>query len=147
MTDPMAAPPAPPPAPATSMQMPSFLAGLGRAELFMAAGAALIVLVDLLFVVFGPYGFSSVAWAAAALTLILIFLGGRMLSFSAATNRSLLLMLGAFAVLIGIREVLTDLQFLGGVNVAPTYYLGMVGFYAGTAIMAFGAWQLWMRKA
>lgn len=128
------------------MKMPGFLASLGRAELFMAAGAALIVLVDLLFVVFGPYGFSNVAWAAAALTLILIFLGGRMFSFSAATTRSLLLMLGAFAVLIGIRELLSDLQFLNGANVAATYYLGMVGFYAGTAIMAFGAWLLWGRK-
>ncbi|MEP7158129.1 MAG: hypothetical protein ABI797_01760 [Chloroflexota bacterium] len=149
MTDPYATPPAPPaaPAPATQMKMPGFLASLGRAELFMAAGAALIVAVDLLFVVFGPYGFSNVAWAGAVLALMIIFLSGRMLSFSAATHRSLLLMLGAFAVLIGIRELLSDLQFLSGASVAVTYYLGAIGFYVGTAIMAFGAWQLWGRKA
>jgi hypothetical protein len=151
MTDPQAAPPASPPAsppaPASNMQMPGFVASLGRAELFMAAGAALIVLTDLLFVVFGPYGFSSAAWAGAALTLILIFLSSRMLSFSATTHRSLLLLLGVFAVFVGIREALSDLQFLGGVNVAATFYLGMLGFYVGTVLMAFGAWQLWMRKA
>jgi hypothetical protein len=139
-------PPAAPP-PSTSMQMPGFLASLGRAELLMAAGAALIVLTDLVFVVFGPYGFSNVAWAGAALTLILIFMSGRMLSFSAATQRSLLVMLGVFAVFIGIRELLSDLQFLSGANVAVTYYLGFLGYYAGTAIMAFGAWLLWGRKA
>jgi hypothetical protein len=129
------------------MQLPGVLASLGRAELFMAAGAALIVLVDLLFVVFGPYGFSPIAWGGAVLTLILIFMGGRMLSFSAATQRSLLLMLGALALVVGIRDVLDDLQFLSGANVASTYFLGMVGYYVGVALMVFGAWQLWSRKA
>ena len=145
MTDPQAAPPAAP-APGASMQMPGFLASMGRAELLMAAGAALIILTDLLFVVFGPYGFSSVAWAGAALTLILLFLNGRMMAFSAATLRGLLLMLGAFAAFIGVREVLSDLQFLNGANVAATYFLGMLGFYAGTVLMVFGAWMLWGRK-
>ena len=151
MTDPQAAPPAAPapaPAPVTQMQMPGFLARLGRAELFMAAGAALIVAVDVLFVIFGPYGFSPIAWAAAVLTLLLIFMGGRMLSFSAATHRSLLLLLGALAAVTFIHEVLDDLAFLSSPgSVAPTYFLGLLGFYAGSILMAFGAWLLWGRKA
>lgn len=129
------------------MQMPGFLARLNPAELLMAAGAALILAVDLLFVVFGPYGFSSVAWGAAAVTLIVIFLDAQMMGFSASTHRALLIVLGVFALLIGIRELLSDMQFLSGANVAVTFYLGALGYYAGTALLAFGAWQLWGRKA
>ncbi|MEA2676686.1 MAG: hypothetical protein QOJ81_827 [Chloroflexota bacterium] len=134
-------------APASNMQMPGFLARLNRAELLMAAGAALILVVDLLFSVFGPYSFSSAAWAAAAVTLLLIFLDARMMNFSAATHRALLLLLGAFALIIGIRELLSDLQFLNGFNVAATFYLGMLGYYAGTALMVLGAWTLWKTRA
>lgn len=113
----------------------------------MVLGAAVIVLADLLFVVFGPYGFSNIAWAAAVLTVLLVFLGGRMLSFSAATHRSLLLLLGALVAVTFIHEVLDDIQFLSGANVAVTYYLGLLAFYAGCVLMIFGAWMLWGRKA
>ena len=147
MTDPQVAPPAAP-TPGTSMQMPGMLASLGRAELFMAAGAALVVLVDLVFVIFGPLAFSSIAWAAAVLTLILIFMSARMLSFSASTQRSLLLMLGLLVVVTGIRDVLSDIEFLSSPgSVAAAWFLGAIGYYVGVAIMAFGAWQLWGRKA
>jgi hypothetical protein len=127
--------------------MPGMLASLGSGELLMAAGAALIVLTDLVFVVFGPYGFSSAAWAGAALALILIFLNGRMLSFSRSSYQSLLVALGAFAALVGVRELLSDVQFLSGANVAAAFFLGMLGFYAGTVLMVIGAWQLWQRRA
>ena len=129
------------------MQMPGFLASLGRAELFMAAGAALVVVVDLLFSVFGPYGFSNVAWAAAVLVLLLIFANSRMGGFSAATTRSLLLLLGLFAGIALVRDILLDLQFLNGANVATTYFLGLAGYYVGAILMVFGAWTLWARKA
>lgn len=113
----------------------------------MAAGAALVVAIDLLFSVFGPYGFSNVAWAAAVFVLLLIFLNSRMGGFSASTTRSLLLMLGLFAVIALVRDILLDLQFLNGANVAPTYFLGLAGYYVGAILMAFGAWTLWARKA
>jgi hypothetical protein len=129
------------------MQMPGFLASLGRAELFMAAGAALIVAIDLVFVVFGPYGFSPIAWGAAALTLILIFANSRIMGFSAATTRGLLLTLGALTALTWVRDVFDDLRFLGSANVAPTYYLGLLGYYVGALLLVFGAWQVWKRKA
>src|SRR5512132_3135233 len=121
MSDPTPTPPTGPPStpmPAAKSQMPSFLASLGGSELFMAAGAALIVLSDLLFVIFGPYGFSTVAWAAAVVALLLIFLNARMFGFSRGTYESLLVILGGFALLIGIRELLSDIQFLSGANVA-----------------------------
>ncbi len=143
MGDPQMAPASPP---SSGMTMPPMLASLGRAELFMAAGAALIVLVDLVFVIFGPYGFSNVAWAAAVVVLLLIFAGARMFSISTATVRSLLLLLGAFMLVAGVRDVLDDLQFLNGANVAATYFLGAIGYYVGVALAVFGAWQLWGRK-
>ena len=129
------------------MQMPGFLARLGRAELFMAAGAALVVLVDLLFSVFGPYGMSNVAWAAAVFVLFLVFLNARMMGFAATTTRSLLLMLGGFSAVAGIRDLLLDVQFLNGANVAVTWYLGALGYYVGAVLIVVGAWMLWSRKA
>jgi hypothetical protein len=129
------------------MQMPGMLASLGRAELLMAAGAALVVIVDVLFSVFGPYGFSNVAWAAAVFVLLLIFVNSRMLGFSATTTRSLLLMLGLFAGIALVRDILLDLQFLNGANVATTYFIGLVGYYAGAILIVFGAWTLWKGKA
>jgi hypothetical protein len=127
--------------------MPGFLARLKGAELFIAAGAALIVLVDILFSILGPYGFSNIAWATAVLALIVIFLDARMLGFSAATHRAILLTLGFFMLPILIRDVLDDVMFLSDANVATTFYMGMIGYYAGAALMIFGAWTLWKTKA
>ena len=133
-------------APASNTQMPGFLATLGRAELLMAAGAALIVLVDILFSILGPYGFSNIGWAVAVLALIVIFLDARMLGFSAATHRALLLTLGVFMLFIFIRDVVDDLMFLSDANVAMTFFLGMIGYYVGAILMVFGAWTLWKSK-
>jgi hypothetical protein len=134
-------------APASNMQMPGFLARLKGGELFIAAGAALIVLVDILFVILGPYGFSNIGWAVAVLALIVIFLDARMLGFSAATHRALLVTLGIFMLVILVRDVIDDVMFLSDANVATTYYLGMLGYYAGAVLMIFGAWTLWKRGA
>lgn len=134
-------------APASNMQLPGFLARLKGAELFIAAGAALIVLVDILFVILGPYGFSNIGWALAVLALIIIFLDARMLGFSAATHRALLVTLGIFMLVILVRDVVDDVMFLNGANVATTYFLGMLGYYAGAILMVFGAWTLWKTRA
>lgn len=129
------------------MQMPGFLARLNRAELLIAAGAALVVLVDILFVILGPYGFSNIGWAVAVLALIIVFLDARMLGFSAATHRALLVTLGVFMAAILVRDILDDVMFLSDANVAPTYYLGMLGYYVGAALMVIGGWMLWKSKA
>ena len=128
--------------------MPGFLAKLSRAEQFMAGGAALIILTHLIFVQFGPYGFADIGWAAAAVALILILLNGRSasLSFSRDTYTSLLVLIGAFMVVFGVRELIDDALFISRSRVDVTYYLGFLGFYSGVALMAIGAWQLWSRR-
>ena len=129
--------------------MPSFLSKLSRAELFMAGGALLIMLTQLIFVMFGPYGFADIAWAAAVVALVLILLNGRSaaMNFSGETYRSLLLLLGAFVAIVGVRELIDDVRFISASRIDPTYYLGFLGFYAGVVLMVFGAWQLWSRRA
>jgi hypothetical protein len=133
--------------PAPSTQLPGFLAGLKGGELFIAAGAALVVLVDILFVILGPYGFSDIGWAVAVLALVVIFLDARMLGFSAATHRALLVTLGIFMVVVLARDIVDDVMFLNGANVAATYFMGMLGYYAGAILMVFGAWTLWKTRA
>jgi hypothetical protein len=123
--------------------MPGFLARLGRAELLIAAGAALIVLVDILFVILGPYGFSNIGWGVAVLALIIVFLDARMMGFSASTHRAILVALGVFMAVILVRDIIDDVMFLSDANVAATYYLGMIGYYVGAALMVIGGWMLW----
>lgn len=134
-------------APAPNTQMPGSLARLKGGELFIAAGAALVVLVDILFVILGPYGFSDIGWAVAVLALIIVFLDARMIGFSEATHRALLVTLGIFMLVILVRDVVDDVMFLNGANVAATYFLGMLGYYAGAILMVFGAWTLWKNRS
>ena len=134
-------------APASSTQLPGFLARLKGGELFIAAGAALIVLVDILFVILGPYGFSDIGWAVAVLALIVVFLDARMIGFSAETHRALLVTLGIFMLVILVRDIVDDVMFLNGATVAATYFLGMLGYYAGAILMVFGAWTLWKNRS
>ena len=128
--------------------MPSFLATMSRGEQFMAAGAGLIVLTQLIFVMFGPYGFADIGWAAAVVTLLVIFFNGvaASLSFSRQTYVALLVLLGAFVAILGVRELIDDVRFLSGSTVDVVYYLGFLGFYAGVVLMAIGASQLWSRR-
>jgi len=149
MSDPMA-PPAgqpPAPAPATSPQMPSFLASLGRAELFMAAGAALLVLTDL-YAIFFAYGVSNVVWVSAVVSLLFLFMRGRMPASLMANSVTVLVVAGAVVALLAVRQVLIDVVFIATppAGLSPERLLGMIGFYAGAALMGFGAWQLWGRK-
>ena len=129
--------------------MPSFLSSLSTAELMMAGGALLIMLTQLIFVMFGPYGFADIAWAAAVVTLVVVLLNGRAgaLNFSRETYRSLLVLLGAFELIVGIRELIDDVRFISSSRFEATYFLGFLGFYAGVALMAFGAFQLWRGRA
>ena len=151
MTDPMNAPTSPPPpapAPASSA-MSGMFASMSRAEMFMAGGAALILVTDLIFTVFGSYGSTNIVWASAAVALILILTHNRVssMSLSDSTYRALLLVTGFVALLAGIRDLLYDVQFFPGRSVDVTYLLGALGLYVGVALMAFGAWQLWSRRA
>lgn len=155
MTEPTNAP-APPPAqsqaPATApapSQLSGMLASMSQAELMIGAGALLILLTDLVFVLFGPYSFSQVIWAAAATSLVLVLTHGRVAMMSwVGSNYQTLLSLGILvAVLMAIRELLRDLLFIPGRSLDSMFLLGMVGLYVGVAVMAFGGWQLWKGRA
>ena len=149
---PTAAPP-PPAAPQTSAPaaaMPSFLSKLSRPEQFIAGGAGLIVLTQLIFVLFGPYGFADIGWAAAVVALLVIFFNGvsaGSMRFSRETYTSLLVLLGAFMAILGVRELIDDVLFISSSRIDPVYYLGALGFYAGVVLMAIGASQLWGQRA
>lgn len=155
MTESQVAPPAPPsaqppaPAPAGPSPLTGALASLSKAELFIAGGAALIVLTDLVFVIFGPYGFSNVIWAAAAVALIAALAHNRMPASLAASYEWLLVGLAAVAVLLGIRQVVFDVVFIATppAGLSVVRLLGMIGLYVGLAGMAWGAWQLWRSRA
>ena len=130
--------------------MPSFLSKLSRAEQFIAGGAGLIVLTQLVFVMFGPYGFADIGWAAAVVALLVIFFNGvsaGSMSFSRETYIALLVLLGAFMAILGVRELIDDALFISSSRLDPVYYLGAVGFYAGAVLMAIGASQLWGQRA
>jgi hypothetical protein len=128
--------------------MPSFLAKMSRAEQFIAGGAGLIILTQLIFVIFGPYGFADIGWAAALVALLVIFFNALSagLSFSRETYTSMLVLLGAFMAILGVRELIDDALFISSSRIDPVYYLGALGFYAGVVLMAFGASQLWRGK-
>jgi hypothetical protein len=125
--------------------MSGMLASMSQAELLIAAGSAVILLVDLVFGVLGDYGFSNIIWAAAAASLILILANGRAnaMTFSRPTYQGMLLVLAALALAMGIRELISDIVFIPGRNLSATFWLGFLGLYVGIAIMAFGAFRLW----
>ena len=146
MTDPQAAPPAAP-APGASMQMPGFLASMGRAELLMAAGAALIILTDL-YSIFVAYGVASITWTASAVALLMLLMRARMPASVMANYRPILMLLGAIVVLIALRQVLVDIKFIATppAGLSAERLIGMVGYYVGVGLIGFGAWQMWGRK-
>jgi hypothetical protein len=135
----------------TGPQAPSavstFVSSLSQAELFMLGGGVLIVATDLVFVIFGPYSFSAIAWLAGAAAALLVLLR-RQASGLGLPYTGLLVALAVVAVAIAARELLRDVIFLGGrlTVVDPMFILGMVGLYAGVALMAYGALTLWRSR-
>ena len=141
-------PTTPAPSAATPLPGSALIRSMSRAELFIAGGALIIVLSDLIFAIFGDYGFSNVIWGAAAVSLILVLLNGRMrgMSLSASTYQLLIFLAAAVAVLAGIRNLILDVVYIPGRALDVTYYLGALTLYVGLGLMAFGAWQLWSRR-
>ncbi len=146
MTDPanqpMAAPP-PAPTPAAPSPMSSMMATYGQNALLVALGALIVLATDLLFVIFGDYSFSSVIWAASAATLAVIVLRSYLPAGLAANYQTIVFGAVGLALLVAIRDLVLDIKFLPGRSVDVTFFLGMLGLYAGVAIMAFGAWRMW----
>jgi hypothetical protein len=126
--------------------MSGALAKLSRAELFVAAGALLIVLADVLFgLVAQDYYVGSLPWTIATVTLLAIaalrFLNWGAMPFS---HEGILVMAGLAVGLNGVRDLLIDVRSLNNYN--TTDYLGMLFYYAGVVLMFLGAWMLWRRR-
>ena len=147
---PAAAAPPPPAPPATKGPSTSLLAGVSPGELMILAGSALILLGDLVFwVLTSYYNFGTVVWVTAVLSLILVLTHNRpqfAMDVPSGAYRLILIVLGALALVAGVRSLIFDLQFLAGHSIAAMYLLGALVFYVGVGLMAFGAFQLWRRR-
>ena len=140
------APAAPPPPAPAAQPANSMLSKLSQAELLVGAGALLIVLGELIFgLVTRDYSLGQLPWAVAAIALIAIILRlvGRTLPGS---HEGILVLAGLVMAVIGVRDLLYDLRYLSGNSVDATYYLGMLAYYAGVALMAAGAFLLWRKQ-
>jgi len=128
--------------------MPTFLAAMTRAELFMVAGSALILLTDLIFIPLSGYGVSTLMWAASAAAVLAVVLKNRMPAGLAANYSSLLISLGALITLIAVRWFVGDLVWIGSnpSRLDGEYILGMLGVYSGSVLVAFATWQLWKNR-
>jgi hypothetical protein len=126
--------------------MSNMFASWSQAELLVAAGGALIVLTDVVFAMFGPYSFSNGIWIAGAFALLAVVLVRFARMALPFRYEAVLIIAGIVAVLGGVRDFAYDLLYVPGHNVAPTYFLGMLGLYAGVVLMGVGAWILWRRQ-
>lgn len=141
---PPAAPaPAAPAAPAGPNAVESMVARYGMSMVMAAAGSLLIIVGDVLFAIFGAYGYSEIVWACAAIVLVTVALGPRLPAVIADNGITVILVAASIAVLLTIREVVNDIAFLstpGNTNV--TWFLGAIAIYGGVVLMALGAWRL-----
>jgi hypothetical protein len=119
------------------------VATYGMNQMIIALGAAILIVADLIFVVFGPYGYSNIVWAVAAASLVLVLLRSWLPAAIAANYQTILVGLIGLGFLVFIRDVLLDISFIPGRNLDAQYFLGLLGIYAGVIIMTFGAWRMW----
>lgn len=130
--------------------MSGLLSGLSQGELMILAGSALFLLGDLIFGIFLDYSFAQSVWIAALLSLILVLVHARPsmgLSVPSGGYRLALVLLGAVALLGGVRWLLLDLKIIPGRSLSMTYVLGAVVFYVAVALMAFGAFQVLRKRS
>ena len=143
---PAAPPPAAPPPPARS-PMSSMMASMSQSELLVVAGAALLVLGDLVFgVLLRDFYAGDLIWIGAALALLAFWLHRRGSWGLPMRFDTTLMVLGAIVGLIGARDLIIELYFvLRNLDDLPsaTYLLGLVAWAIGIVAMAVGAWQLY----
>jgi hypothetical protein len=127
--------------------MSGMMARFSPAELFMAGGALLVLLTDLVFGIFGAYSFSAVIWGAAAAVLVLIVLRSWLRGQAPSSYTFLLVALVAVAVLSTVRNLILDIRFIPGRSLDVTYFLGAIGLYVGIGLMVYGAFLAWRARA
>ncbi|MEX2548383.1 MAG: hypothetical protein WD830_11440 [Chloroflexota bacterium] len=130
--------------------MSGMLASMSRPELFIAAGAALLVITALLFTVVAGYGVSDLVLVAAVFALVAVLRHRQLPQVIASNYQALLFAVGALLVVVAGRNLLNDLVYIATppAGITVPRLTGMLGFYIGVALVGFGAWQLWKgRKA
>ncbi len=123
--------------------MDTMVARYGMSRLIAAGGALLIILGDLVFSIFGGYGYSNIVWACAAVVLVTVLIGHRLPPVIANNQNNIILIAALLALLMTIREVFDDVRYLtspGGI--AVSWILGAIFIYGGVALMALGAWRV-----
>jgi hypothetical protein len=146
-TPPPAAPPpaAPPPAAPSPGPLDNLIASMGLPTLLVVGGAALLVLMDLVFgVILREYWLDTVIWVAAALVLVVFFVARRGMQLPVSTS-SLMIFLGAVIGVAGARELLASALSIvqrPGAWDGPDL-IAFAGYAIGVVAVAVGAWQLW----
>jgi hypothetical protein len=115
----------------------------GPGELITAAGAVLILFVDILGdIILEEYSFSYVAWAAALVIVVAVVAqhwGAHGLFASYGRALTVLGLVGGATV---ARELITDIQFDYLEDGGMTLVMALI-FYVGGALLLVGAWQQW----
>ena len=145
MSDPLSTSPStppPPPAAAAPSAMNSMLGRFSQAELMIAGGALLLVIVELIFgIATRDYSIGPLQWAIETVTLLAL-LGPRLARISLPiSSETIAVMAGITIAFVGVRDLVYELRDLAGAS--AMFYVAMVGYYVGVALMAVGAWMLW----
>jgi len=133
-------PPPPTTASATAGAATSMLAGLGQAEQLALLGAVLVLFVEIVFgLILEEYGSGDLSTVAAAAVVAAVWIharGGRVPLGYATVIRVAGFVIAVVAVVSLVNEV------RGGVFDRIADILGGLGYYAGAALMAIGAWTI-----
>ena len=129
--------------------MSTMLAGLSQAELMIAAGAALIVITAVLFTVVSGYGVSDLTLVSATFALVAVLWHRRLPAAVSSNYAFLLFAVGALLAVVAVRNLLGDLVYIATppAGITVPRLIGMLGYYIGVGLVAFGGWQLWSRRA
>jgi len=146
---PPAVPPAPTPAApqaAGPTPLDNLVASLGLSQLLIVGGAALLVLVDLVFgVLIRDYYVADVVWVPAALIVVAFVVNRRGMASLPFRYESVLLGLSLIIIVGGVRDALIGLLSIAQ---SPTAWnaleiISHLALTAAVVAIAWGAWQLW----
>lgn len=141
--------PPPPAAPSGPSAMDTFIASMSRNELLLLAGAALMVIVDVLFWFLDGYGVSNTIFAAAAVVVVLVLARKSLPAALASMHGGLLLFLGIWLTVLGVRNFVLDVLIFASARSggAAMFLLGMVAMLVATALVAYATWMMWRGRS
>jgi hypothetical protein len=157
--DPAQSAPAPQqPAPSTPAQpaakagpgpLDALLASMSRAELAILAGAALLILLDVISWFASGFGFTNIIVAGALVSALLILARNSLPAAVAGAYPALLFVFALMTALMGARTaILSLLQILQPpAGASPEFLLNFVGLLAGSAAIAYGVFMLWKGRS